>query len=498
MTTSPWDNEHVAVEQRALVDQQLERWKAGEPVPHFQALHDAVASTKCPGSILEVGCASGYSLEMVPEEFRPQFSGVDISGTAIEIARKRHPSGHWFHADATKPMVPENEPRSKRDVVVDGSCLLHIDDWKDHLRRLCALSRRWVILHRVPIGAETKRIETKGYGQTFPAWRFAAADIEAEMARQRFELVQTFPADDGASTAVFAKPRRFVSYADDNYLTRLRALDDSLQRHAGPCTLDVLSWGERVTEWAKTRPHVRVVDVKEFLAARPSLRPEGLPGPARTRVEHMWTVGPSFCADVMRRTGDPVAYADADVCFLSSPEPSFAEVGGAPAGFSGHHFATKAMGLPGPTVESHSCFGSRNVGFLIWNDLAVVERWAEMVRGWCIDRVEQVEAIGGPVPITDRRFRYADQAYLDDLGREFPGIVTLSPQAMLGPWSVHTRELDVRDGVVTFGGKALASFHFSSLKLGPHGQWQPTRPEYRITQRQIDILYLPYLKEIER
>jgi hypothetical protein len=180
----------------------------------------------------------------------------------------------------------------------------------------------------------------------------------------------------------------------------------------------------------------------DFLKAHPELRPENLPGPLRSKVEHYWTCGPRWIADVMEQTGEPAVYVDADCKLFASPETAFAEIAGAPAGFFGHNFARAADCLPGPTVETHEIFGRWNVGLAVFGDPTVIARWAEMCRAWCFDRVEQVEEPWRGAP---------DRADCDGI-RNFGGPVessrsTVSMTCRRDPGiSIHVRR--VRDGVV--------------------------------------------------
>jgi hypothetical protein len=203
----------------------------------------------------------------------------------------------------------------------------------------------------------------------------------------------------------------------------------------------------------------------------------------------MWSVGPQWVEHVMRQTGEPVTYVDADVAFFSSPEPVFAEIGGARAGVIPHGFAPRSAGLPGPTVESHGVFGTFNVGIVHFGDKAVAEDWASECRDWCFDRIEQA-------PVQDRRMRYGDQAYLDAWPERFGAHVVTHPGAMAAPWNIHARALDVRGGVPHRGGRPVVSYHYSALQLLPHGADVLTRPEYFLNDRQAEILYRPYLKQL--
>ncbi len=495
---APWQSDDVAQLQRALVDKQLAIWQAQ---PHFRAFVDAVRATQCPGSVLEVGCGSGHGMELLRAggvEFG-SYTGIDLSEAAIKIARKRLPAGEWIDMSLPKNTWP------MFDVVVDGSCLLHVEDWRAHIRSLCRTSRRWVILHRVPVtDGDTRRSDTSGYGQTFPAWRFNMFDIQEAMRSLGFgDLTGLMAADGDSWTMTFAKARHFVTYADGNYLGKLKALHASLVRHAGPFKLHVLAWDQKVMDWCAGASSVNGWRADDYLDWRTELAVDKLPGPPRSRVEHMWTVAPQFISDIMDRAendytpstnGEPVTYLDADLYCFSSPEPVFSEIGGAPAAFVGHNFATTeqaaALGAPIPTPESHLKFGRYNVGMVHFAAPAIAQRWAALVRAWCCDRLAQTQ---------EGRWIYADQTYLEILREEFSEAIEIKNVAAApGPWGIHAHPLEARDGVIHFGGRPVVFFHFSSLVEADHGQLQYTRPEYAVSNEQKATIYAPYLDALAR
>jgi len=271
-------------------------------------------------------------------------------------------------------------------------------------------------------------------------------------------------------------------------------------RHCGDFVLHVLAWDDAVLDWIDEAPrNVLGIGTGEFFTFRNNLKLTSLPGPQRSRVEHMWTCGPAHVAMVMERTGQPVTYIDADLFAFGSPEPFFAEAGDAPAAFCGHNFAHVADGLPGPTWESHAgLFGELNVGLCHFRDIRVAQRWAELCREWCYlkpDGVIEVHDTERPSRVVAQRF--GDQKYLEQLVREFGAVVIKNKAAMIGPWNIHTASLQVLDGVPHFGGVPIGFYHFSGLRLGPHGQWSPSRPEYQINEAQVDALYVPYLRALE-
>src|SRR6185369_14443227 len=115
--------------------------------------------------------------------------------------------------------------------------------------------------------------------------------------------------------------RHFCSYADSAYLPRLKALYASMQRHCGDFVLHVLCWDGTVYRAVMMWPQADPFCTEALFIGHPELALDKLPGPPRTRVEHMWTCGPQMIANVMQKTGQPVTYVDSAILFHSSPEP---------------------------------------------------------------------------------------------------------------------------------------------------------------------------------
>ena len=482
---SPWDDESVAAQQFDLARSQLERpieeWPA-----HFHALVEAVKSTQHPGAMVEVGAASGYNLDVLREAGVElgSYSGIDISKSAVKLAEAR---GIEVSVDEAC-----NLKDREAGIVLDGSCLLHVEKWREHIAHLCRASSRFVILHRVPLAAETRATATHGYGKTFSAWEFAEGDLDQAMEAHGFEGTGAFRADGGSVTLVYARPRHWVTYADRNYLPRLKALHASMKRHCGPFELHVLAWDSLTWyEYARlTTGRYGAMPSGDFLRRHPELEIDKLPGPPRSRVEHFWTCGPRWIADVMEETGEPVTYVDADIMFFSSPEPVFAEIDLAPAAVIPHNFARAADGLPGPVHETHHVFGLYNVGLVYVAEQRIAAEWAAQCREWCADRVEVV-------PIPERRLRYGDQKYLDRWDSEYGAHVVEHPGACLGPWAIHRLPLTVENGQVLYGGRPLVSYHYSGLRELPDGHNVNTRPKYQVTDEQARIIYAPYWDALE-
>ena len=75
-------------------------------------------------SVLDVGCGQGSLLQELQSEF-PNIKpyGIDVSSAAIELARKRVPSGRFYVFDITDSSLDE-----RCDLVVCSEVLEHIPD----------------------------------------------------------------------------------------------------------------------------------------------------------------------------------------------------------------------------------------------------------------------------------------------------------------------------------------------------------------------------------
>ncbi len=202
---NPWLDPEVTLQQAKLVAHQL----AEKPVPvHFTTFVDALRALDF-GTVLEVGCGVGHgsALAEIAGIRSGSYSGIDISERAIAIARELYPDCMWYCVDAkTLPTF------DKRDIVIDGSCVLHIEDWRSHLAALCGVSKDAVILHRLPIHVDgqptTTATTTQGYGQTFPAWRFAGGEVADEMRKHGFEMTEARMAHGDSATLTFRRVDR--------------------------------------------------------------------------------------------------------------------------------------------------------------------------------------------------------------------------------------------------------------------------------------------------
>jgi hypothetical protein len=193
-----------------------------------------------------------------------------------------------------------------------------------------------------------------------------------------------------------------------------------------------------------------------------------------------WT----FVVDVMEETGQAVTMVDGDQWFWSSPEQLFEEIGDAGCAVTPHAFPMEVDGKPGVTFETHRKFGLYNGGWVYFADVRSARLLAELARAWCYIGFREHHG----------RTYFGDQGYLEILVEDHGAHVVRHPGVNVGPWSVHGRDLEQRDGGVWFGGRPLVSYHYSSFRE----DGQIASPGYEITARQARILYDPYVNELRR
>jgi len=57
--------------------------------------------------ILDIGCGYGRLLDMLPENWRGMYVGIDLCHQFLELAREKHPGDNFFQCDFTKPIRPQ-------------------------------------------------------------------------------------------------------------------------------------------------------------------------------------------------------------------------------------------------------------------------------------------------------------------------------------------------------------------------------------------------------
>jgi hypothetical protein len=282
----------------------------------------------------------------------------------------------------------------------------------------------------------------------------------------------------------------YCTVFDRNYASRGLALYRSLERHAEPFRLFAFCMDAE----AKTlldrldAPHLVTVAIDAVERWDPELKKVR---PTRTAVEYSWTAVPAVCRFLLER--EPlITYLDADLCFFSSPQPLFDELGEDSILVVPHRMDPR----------DELAQGKYNVGWVTVrrdaSGTAALDWWRERCLEWCHARVEPG--------------RFGDQKYLDEWPALFDGVrVSRNEGAGLGPWNQTRHRLEAGpDGSLAVDRLPVVFFHYSGLTLHPAGGRLSAAAlrsgVYRLTEpllwtirarhrgRLLDLVWAPYVE----
>jgi len=160
-----WKSEKIPVQQRGLVQNELESMYKGKVTPIFQVLADCLRPYIYSGcSVLEIGCASGYYYEILEYLLnkRIAYTGADYSQALIAMAKNYYPKPEFYTADGAN-LPFENE----RFFIAISSCmLLHVPNYREHIRETVRVAKKIVVAHRTPICRQrpTQYFKKMAYG----------------------------------------------------------------------------------------------------------------------------------------------------------------------------------------------------------------------------------------------------------------------------------------------------------------------------------------------
>ena len=189
-----WQDSNLPARQLELVQQQLQRYRAGARIDVFDVF---VQSLKClpetaPGmSLLEIGCSSGFYSEVLDIHGLPfTYSGCDYSSAFIDLAKQRYPGLQFTVEDATRLLHADNA----FDVVVSGCCLLHIPEYPQAVAETARVARRYAVFHRTPVvwGQTEQWYRKKAYGIETVEIHFNEPEFLALLQSQELELIATY------------------------------------------------------------------------------------------------------------------------------------------------------------------------------------------------------------------------------------------------------------------------------------------------------------------
>ena len=463
-----WSQQWDGAVARSQDEMSLQHLRSGVYPPHWQSLLKRLRELEPIGSILEVGCSTGYlALLLQKEGIRyERFDGIDTNAAAIEMAQAKFPAYGPRPHFSDKPLsyfFEDGVPNRRYDVVIDGACIMHVPEWQEHARMLGLLARRELIFSRLPRERGTMRNDTVGHGRQFAAWAFNWFDV---LVASRWPQNTEMPEIGDSEQLCLPRVRPALTYHDRGY----QAKGDLMRRsHAG---------------------YMATVHYDDDMPS-PLLH-------GQSRIEAMWALGPSHLAAMMKAQQSDITYVDADYYFFGPLDEYYHEVGDAPAAIIPHNMTTmaeveqigrrdglgvalqRAMSLH----EAHApLYGTYNVGMVYFDNTVqgrkILNWWAERCAEWCFARVEDG--------------KFGDQKYLD----QFPAMgakVITNPGVGMGPWSSKMLRVWRRDddghpnaGQLMIGkpgeARRLLAWHFSTFRpdrwIDPvYGDCEWARPAY--------------------
>jgi SAM-dependent methyltransferase len=156
----------VAERQHAAFAPLLEALRLGRPREDFAALARAVSLTGLRDPLLvEVGCGSGWNAEVLARllDAPPRYVGIDYSSAMLVLARRSYPEHRFVQGDAARLPLRDGSA----DILVSGTVLMHLPDYRDAIAESRRVARRWCIFHTVPVLARrgTTLLRKKAYGR---------------------------------------------------------------------------------------------------------------------------------------------------------------------------------------------------------------------------------------------------------------------------------------------------------------------------------------------
>lgn len=162
-----WQSDEIPAKQRRVVDQELARFRAGNPVKVFDIMVESLRGLPLSAesfTLLDIGCASGFYAEVLATSgFDVAYTGCDYSAALIGSAREIYPDLRFDVEDAT---ALRYETRAF-DVVVSGCCLLHIPEYEQAIKETARVASKYAIFHRTPVvsdGGQTRFFKKLAYG----------------------------------------------------------------------------------------------------------------------------------------------------------------------------------------------------------------------------------------------------------------------------------------------------------------------------------------------
>ncbi len=276
----------------------------------------------------------------------------------------------------------------------------------------------------------------------------------------------------------------FCTLFDSGYLSRGLALYYSLKACCDNFHLYIFSFDEQCYEILSSL-HLEKTTIispqqfenEELLKVKPT----------RNKAEYCWTCTPSTIWYAIHHFKlNNCTYVDADIYFYNSPKIVFEEIGDNSIAITQHTFTKKSNEI---------LVGQYCVQFnYIKNDefgLAALKWWKDSCLEWCYARYEDG--------------KFADQKYMNELPIRFNKVHIIQHRgAGMAQWNLDDYLLIDKERMCFYEKSSLNKFsivfyHFHYTRYNFNNGILTLEPiQVSISEEIINILYIPYIKELAR
>lgn len=191
-----WRAEAIPAQQWKLVEEQLSQLAKGVWSPEFAAFCRAIERVeeelgRSVSNLVEVGCSSGYYSKVLHiHDPEIQYTGIDFSPSFVEFGKKKFEGIDLRVGDTTNLPLEDDS----YEVVVSGSVLLHVVEWRLGIEETCRVAKHAVVLHRTPVSTGPTTLFTKtAYGERMIEWTFNEEELLAYAEHSGFRVLGSWP-----------------------------------------------------------------------------------------------------------------------------------------------------------------------------------------------------------------------------------------------------------------------------------------------------------------
>jgi ubiquinone/menaquinone biosynthesis C-methylase UbiE len=208
-----WHFRSTVQRQEQAYDNLLAQMHAGAPRNDLTIAARAVDALDIPApTLLEIGCGSGYYVEVFEALCRSKvrYTGLDYSAAMVARAKVRYPAADFVQGDATAL----DYAKKAFDIVFNGVSLMHILDFEKAIAEAARVAGRGVIFHSVPLLEKhaTVYLTKYAYGAPVVEVIFNRAHLLDMFARHGLTVEQSWFSEDYDVSAVLGEASRAETF----------------------------------------------------------------------------------------------------------------------------------------------------------------------------------------------------------------------------------------------------------------------------------------------